>query len=285
MKKSLSITVHPSALAAEYLTVADAMRQVLDLFEALEKTESADAASRQVVWRLVEAHTNSPPFTVRAEGYPVNPSVSVQIEAARIASQFAYGMTALLEGKPTDWLDEDIMPPIKRVLARNTNGIGRTEIIVEDAVPINVVSTNAKNAIIALDLFELEAHSKRVDQSRTEFGSVEGEVNGLTRWNGKPALVIIERLSSDKVTCVLSDAAAAALGPAHKWSEAWEGRRLIVSGALHYDSDGALRRIDADGAEDCPWTDIPLSDLKDIDLLQGRSVSEHLRLLRERDAG
>jgi len=285
MGKSLSITVHPSAHGAEYLTVSDAMRQVLDLIEALERSETAEMGTRLIVWRLTEAHTNSPPFTITAEAFPVNPVVSIGLEASRVISIFTHGFKELLEGRSSAWIDVGIATPLKRALQRNLNGVGRTEINVEDEEPFNVVPTNARAAVVALERLELDAEAAKIDYSRTEFGAVEVEVRGITRWNDKPALSVIERLSGDKITCVLSKDLADELGPNHKWGEAWEGQRLLVSGALHYGHDGALKRIDADSSEDMPWTDVSLADLHDIDILQGRSVNEHLRLIRGGDLG
>lgn len=60
------------------------MRQVLDLIEALDRSDAQSEGSAQIVWRLTEAHTNSPPFTVTAEAFPVDPAVSVTLAAQRI---------------------------------------------------------------------------------------------------------------------------------------------------------------------------------------------------------
>ena len=83
------MTVHPAPLAGEHLTVSDALSQMLDLVDALERSEAVDAADRRVVWRLTEAHTNSPPFTVVVEPYPRQTDMSVALEANRIATVFA----------------------------------------------------------------------------------------------------------------------------------------------------------------------------------------------------
>src|SRR5680860_220187 len=116
MSKSLSITVHPSALNGEFLTVSDAMRQVLDLVETVERIEGAADGQRQIVWRLTEAHTNSPPFTVTASAFSLDPVVSVGIEAERVTSLFAASMDSLLHGNPPDWFDADLIAPLRRVL-------------------------------------------------------------------------------------------------------------------------------------------------------------------------
>lgn len=284
MAKSLSITVHPSAIGAEYLSVADAMHQILDIVEALERTESVDGKSRQIVWRLTNAHTNSPPFTVTAEAFPVDPSVSVAYEATRVISSFTEGFRNLLLGEVAR-LDSAVLVPLKRAFQRNLNGVGRTVIVSDNNEQFNVIPSNARPAMVAIERLELEAQSRIVDHSRTEIGSAEIEVQALAKWYNKQAIIGIERLSRDKVTCVLSPELATKLGEAHKWEEVWGGRRLLVSGEIHYDKEGTIKRIDAEMADDMPWTDVSISDLRDIDILQGRSVSEHLRLLRGGDIG
>lgn len=284
MSKTLSFTVHPASADAEYLTVSDAMRQILDLIEALERTESISAGSRQIVWRLTEAHTSSPPFTVIAEAFAINPVVSVGLEASRLTEMFGLGFGALLDGNVVDWIDHDIAIPLRRVLQRNLGGVGRTEIAISEDVRFNIVPENARIAFSALEQIDIAVEAAIVDYSRTEYGSAEIEIHSITRWNDKPALSAIERLSRDKVTCVLTQELADQLG-GHSWGEVWEGRRLLIGGALHYARDGILRRVDADSAEEMPWTSVSLADLSSIDILQGRSVAEHIDLLRSDDLG
>ena len=280
MSKSLSFTVYPAAADAEYLTVSDAMRQILDLVEVLEKTEAANGGPRQIVWRLTEAHTNSPPFTVTAEAFAVNPIVSVGLEASRLTEMFGSGVQNLLDGKVADWIDHGIATPLRRVFQRNLNGVGRTKIAMSETEIFDIVPSNAKVAFSVLEQLDAIAEMAVIDYSRTEYGSVEVEIVGIIRWNDKPALQAVERLSRDKLPCILSEELEKQLG-AHKWDEVWEGRRLLVSGALHYARDGALKRINAETAEEMPWTNVSLSDLAGIDLLQGLSVAEHLHLMRD----
>lgn len=285
MSKSLSITIHPSALNADYLSVSDAMHQVLDVIDALEKVEEGTGGRRQIVWRLTEAHTSSPPFTVTVEAFPIESDASISQEARRVVSGFSDTVKALLDGRKPEGLIYEAMRPLKNALDRNTAGVGRTEISIEDEEPFNIVPAKATAALVTLERLALDLKAATVDHSRTEFGALEVEVHGITRWNGKPALAVTERLSREKVTCVLTRALAETLGPAHNWGDAWEGQRLLVTGALHYDPDSILKRIDAEEAETMPWTDVSLSDVRDIDVLQGRSVNEHLRLLRGGEIG
>lgn len=285
MAKSLSITVYPSALEAEYLSVSDAMNQVLDLIDAIGALESSSTGQRQIVWRLVEAHTNSPPFTITAEAYSANPTVSVGIEAERVAAAFCNNLETLLSGSASQWVDPDFVPPLKRALDRNLNGVSRTSVRVEGHTPIEIVPTTAMAAVVAIERIHLAEQIAEVDYRHTEFGSIEAMVFGLGRWNDKPALIVVDRLSSQRITCVLSDDLVRQLGPSHSWEEIWSDKRLLVEGALHYGQDGNLKRIDADYIEECPWADVSLADLEGIDLLNGMTVNDRLNSIREGDNG
>jgi hypothetical protein len=90
---------------------------------------------------------------------------------------------------------------------------------------------------------------------------------------------------SARLYCVLTEDLEKHLGQKHKFEEGWTDERFVVTGKLHYGSDGFLRRIDAEDAEAVPWTEVSINDLKDVDILQGRSVSEHLALVRGDDIG
>lgn len=285
MGKSFSVTVYPAADGAEYLSVADAMRQVLDVIDALEQTEAADGAGRQIVWRLLEAHTHSPPFTVTAGAFSVDPIVSVALQAERISAMFYEGVHGLLEGQASPWIDARVGAPLKRVFQRNQNGIGRTAIDMEGGESFDIVPGNAQTAAATLDSLLLAAERARPDYTRTEYGSIEAELFGIIRWNEKPALTVVDRLSEEKVTCVLSENLAARLGPEHKWLEAWDGHRILITGALHYGKDGALKKVDAIDIEDMPWADVTLNDLRGIDILQGATVAAHLAALRGEQNG
>lgn len=285
MAKSLSITVYPSALEAEYLSVSDAMNQVLDLIDAIGALESPSVGQRQIVWRLVDAHTNSPPFTITAEAYSANPAVSVVAESERIATAFCSNLETLLSGAVSQWVDRDIVIPLKRALDRNLNGVARTSVCVEGRPVIDIVPKTAKAAVVAIERIHLAEKNDEIDYRRTEFGSVEAMVFGLGRWNDRPALIVVERLSNQRVTCVLSDELVRQLGPSHRWEEVWSDKRLLVEGALHYGQDGAIKRIEVDYIAEMPWTDVSISELEGIDLLNGMTVADRLSAIRDGDNG
>lgn len=273
MTKSVSITVHPSDLSGEYLTVSDAMKQVLDMIGALEGIEAGDAGERQIVWRLTEAHTNSPPFTVRAEAFSRDPQVSVSLEADRVARLYGVAISSVLAGERPNWLESEPGRALKRALKRNLNGVGHTDILIEDEAPIIIVPTTARVGIIALEADDEQAED---DLQRTEYGAIECQVIGLTKYYSAPAIIAVERLSRAKVVCVLTPKLAAELGPEHQWSEAWEGQSLRVGGKLTYGADGKLKRVNVAFHENIEWESVSLSDLKQIDITEGRTVHQHL---------
>lgn len=271
MAKSVSFTIHPSALGAEYLTVSDAMHQILDLVGALESTEAGDANERKIVWRLTDAHTNSPPFTVTVHAYPRHPSLLVDVEANRVAKMFAETVREALSGRIPDWVEGSTRKRLAAVAKRNLNGIGQTEIIVGDE-HLRVLPANARPALEALQ----EPTETVEDKSRIEYGSIEGRVVGLTTYYNNKALVLLERLSGKQIVCSLTDGLAARLGPTHQWQEAWEGSRLLIGGEIVYGPDGFIKKVNASYYEELAFTDVPLMDIRGIDILQGRTTREHL---------
>jgi hypothetical protein len=272
MTKSVSITVHPSDLSGEYLTVSDALHQVLDMIAALEGIEAGDSGDRRIVWRLTEAHTNSPPFTVTAEAFSSDPQVSIDLEATRVTQLYGVAIAAVLEGSKPDWLESEPGKALKRALKRNLAGVGHTDVVIGEEEPIIIVPATARKGVEALEASEDQPD----DLQRTEYGTIECQVIGLTKYYNSPAIIVVERLSGEKVWCVLTRALAAELGPEHQWSEAWSGQGLRVGGKLTYGSDGKLKRINASFHETIEFADVRITDLKDIDITQGRTAQEHL---------
>lgn len=287
MAKTVAITVHPASLGDDKLSVGDAMRQVLDFIDALEALDVSQNGNEQIIWRLQKAHTNSPPFTVVAEAGSIDPAISVAFRAERVTEAYHETMDELISGVRPEWLDAKSSRVFRRLFERNTRSVGRTDITFDDSSsPIQIVPSNARKALVALEYGEVDESAAIVDQTHTEYGAREGDIFGLVRFYGQPAVVIKERLSAAKVTCVLKEEVAAQLGPQHKWSEAWEGRRVLVRGALNFDSDGRLKKIDVESID--PIDPRPVSGLEvsDSDFLSGRSAGEHLdRFWDEKDGG
>ena len=274
----IKVVIYPSGGAEETLTVDDAMQQVLDYFALLSKAEVREPGrNEKVVWQLKSASTNSP-FTVEASSVSSVPEMSVDRQAlqAKQALRDGIGMILRGEAKP-QWMDRDAEVVFRRIIERNLNGIGRTEMVVDaDAQPITLDHRTARRAQSFLDVKAAEEAALIEDLSRKEYGSVEGRAVGLTAHYTKPALVIRERLSGRDVKCVLVNADAETIGAEHQWNEVWGNRRIIVSGICHYEKSGNLSLVDVEEITQIKVRDVPVSDLRDPTFSDGLSPQEHL---------
>ena len=138
-------------------------------------------------------------------------------------------------------------------------------------------------ALRSIERANLDADEEKPDWQRTEYGTVEVEIVGLTRWNSRPALDVTDRLSERKFKCVLSEELSSTMGPAHMWNEVWEGRFVEAHGALHYNSEGHLVRVDVTAIEPIKWENVTDSNMLDIDLIGESSMEELLASIRGRD--
>ncbi len=279
--ETVTIVVHPSGTDADNLTVADAMQQVLDTFELLSKAEvKDDSLGASVVWRLERASTNSP-FTVEATPVSSNPEISIDRQALNTIHAFQEGINSILhaKGKP-QWIDQESEGTLKRILARNLNGIGRTDIFsgYHDA-PTSIDHRSARRAQNYLEVLAAEEALKVEDLTRKEYGSIEGHVTDATTWHGRPAFRMRARLSGKELICILSKAEAASIGEEHNWSEVFKRQRVLVSGICHYNPAGIVLRVDVDTITAIKPRDVSLSELRDPNLTAGLSPSDHLRLI------
>lgn len=288
MAEYIIITVHPAPHQAEDLTVSDALRQVLDLVEIVEQADASEGDDVGIVWRLKRATTNSP-VTFQVEATSSDPSVSVAMRAANAKQTFEEGMNSLLKcGLRPNWMDLPALKVVKRVLARNLNGIGHTDIrFEEDATQAGVLISPqlAQQGTLVIEKSILDEELSGPNLARTEYGSAEGNIISATIYHNQPALVLKERLSGDRVTCVLSAGAAGEIGPHHSWAEVWSGRRVLVSGAVHYNGDGRTERIDAETLRIVQEREIPLVEMRALDITGGLNPIAYLDLIREAENG
>lgn len=277
VENKIKVVVYPSGAADEALTVSDAMQQVLDYFSLLSKAEARMPGSQvSVVWRLESATTNSP-FTVEAKAVSSDPELSVDRQAlqARLALQDGLGKLLRGEAKPT-WFDRDAETVMRRILSRNLNGVGRTDVILEPEPPIVLDHRSARRMQNFLDLRAAEEAAQAEDLSRKEFSSVEGHAIGLTTHYRKPAIEIRERLSGREIKCVLPTITADTIGSQHQWKEVWSNQRVVVTGVCHYDKLGNITLIDAEDVTRIEARDIPIADVRDPDFSSGLEPQEHL---------
>ena len=283
MHPKFCVKIHPSLGSSDYLKVSDALNQVLDLIQMVEIIEEWRTNEQQIVWRLTDAHTSSLPITMVAEPFSKEPDESVASIAVSLSHEFNSEFQNLLAGNPSDAMADDKQKVIHKILDRNMNGIGRTIVHFGENEPIQIRPQSAQKAKTALDLLKIKADEQKADWERIEIGTAQGEFCRLTTWHRKPAIEIIERLSQKAITCILSGELSKEIGSQHQWNEIWEKAPVNVTGQLHYNSEGKLHRVDIQQIEKIEWANIPLSDLKKINILEGRTPTEHLDLIRKED--
>ena len=116
----------------------------------------------------------------------------------------------------------------------------------------------------------------RYDLTRTEYGSVEAEVLSVISHHGLDAVIAVKRLSGEKFVGVLSDEVANTIGPDHSWSEVWGSTRVIITGALHYDEAGTLKKVDVQEIETHESVEVDLSEVRKPGSLSSVPPIEHL---------
>ncbi|MCK5845749.1 MAG: hypothetical protein KAG97_13635, partial [Victivallales bacterium] len=235
MAERVTIRIEPSDLESDTLSVSDAMRQVLDFVELLHAVDE-DHGGKNIVWRLVSASMNSP-FEVVAEAASRDPSIVVSVEASRTKKIVSETLLALTEaGEVPTWVEPDYKPILERMFERNSKSIGETRFGLSDKVgPIVVNQPKARRAALLIEQDRITTALKVEDKTRTEYGSIEGDVIENITHYGSPAITLRHRLSGLPVRCVLSVELAKKIGPSHSWWETWNGNRVIVTGELHFD--------------------------------------------------
>lgn len=272
MTEKVKIKIQPSGGATSALTVEDAMQQVLDFIDMLRAADLSSKSER-IVWRLESAHTNSP-LEVTAFATGPDPSVSVAYQARKTAERLTKTIETLENGGGIpDWMDQTAANTAERFFKRNMNGIGRTDILINDQPATTIVHATAKIAALSIEKSRIQVQLEKPDWTRTEYGAIEGEIISTTSFHTKPALVIKERLSGDKINCILSDELAQIAGPEHSWDETWDQKRFLVSGELHYNSDGKLLKINAIRLKEIVASSVDLDAIRDLELIEADAIS------------
>jgi hypothetical protein len=278
----VTIRIEPSGVGSTSLTVEDALQQVLDYVDLLRAADLSEG-KQKVIWLLHSASTNSP-LEVTASATGPDPSVPVGYQARQNVERVSSAVRTLEAGRgmPT-WMEGEPSRIAERFFKRNTNGIGRTSIALEDAEPVTIVHATARKAALTIEKARIEKQLAAPDWTRTEFGSVEGEIISTTSYYSKPALVIKERLSGANLNCILSQELADQVGPTHSWDETWQQKRFLISGELHYGSDGGLKKVDATALTEVLYGPVDLDEIRDMKVLDGEQP--HAAIERLWDGG
>jgi hypothetical protein len=281
--ETITIVVYPSGADADSLTVSDAMQQVLDAFALLAKAEAQKAGSKKIVWRLEHASTNSP-LTISAMAVASDPIGTISEEAHLAKMALGSGLSDILYGRDrASWIDQEAETIVRRILKRNLNGVGRTDVRFDDETPSVVIDhRSALNGVSFLEMKAAEDAAAKDDLTRTEYGSVEGNVILVGSYYNKPAFLLRHRLSGRDVWCVLNPQNADAVGGIHSWKEAWGGgQRVLVRGGLHYNSCGDLIKVNAEDVQELKHDagELGSSELREGSFVRGFSPVKYLERL------
>jgi hypothetical protein len=286
--KRVTITVTPSAIEADLLTVEDAMRQVLDYFEFLSRADKAATKdSKPIVWKLIRATTNSP-YTVQAEAFSDDPMYIPDSQAEKAMIYAGDAVNAILEKERLPiWLENDNKSEeiIRGILKRNMNGIGRTDIIHDNVEPILISHRTANAGINHLEMIALAKKAEQRDYTHTAFGSVEGVIYKVDTFRGKPSFMIKERLNGKETRCTINKSREEAIGTQHNLQEVWQNKRALIVGKISYKENGDIGIIEAEDISIIEPKSIPAESLYDKDFCNGLSPTEYLNKLREGDLG
>lgn len=274
MAERFSITVRPSASHPDFLTVRDAMEQVLDYINLLSDDDQG------VTWGLVMASTNSPPLRVEAEAISPYPGVDVTIPAKAMKARFEENIQAVIRGEyPPDWSGRRYELAL-RILKRNMNGIGETELSLHGPSADTLV-VNQQTAREAISRLKAQPEHP-YPPAHSEIGSIEGVIVDITTNNNRPAIKIKDRRTRRDVTCIINQEIRSRIEPIAIGPNVWDRRLVRIHGRIAYDDHGKMQQVFADSAVvlEVPQK-ISYQDLYDPNFTGGKSVSEYLDDLRE----
>lgn len=169
---------------------------------------------------------------------------------------------------------------LKRLLNRSLNGIGRTDIQINDEPERETITPQAaQRALRAIDA------APEVDRARAEIGSVEGEYLEIGTHYAHPAIKLRERKTSADIWCWVSEGDLERFSELVKAVDVWRHKRVRARGKILYDRNGEILHVEA---HDVQLTEVPrvrLDEVRDTNFTGGLSVSEYLNRLREGDLG
>lgn len=279
----VTVTISSSAGEDTPLTVEDAMRQILDFFALLSAAGGED--QDKVAWRLVSISMNSP-LRATAEAFPTVPGIPAEPIARREKEALIRAFIDLEQRQIPEWMDRPARDRARALLARNTEGIARTDVdfyVGENVV--SIVPRLARNAIEGIAEAEDQVKPTQEDLSRTEIGSFEAYVIGLTTHYGKPAVEVREKRGDGSVKCPLSAELAERIGQQHRWAEVWNNQRVLVSGRITFRKDGRVGG--ADVFDIIPVTAVPIGidAIADPNFTGGLEPETYIRSLWGADIG
>jgi hypothetical protein len=271
------IVIRPSGSHPDILTIRDAVDQVRDIFDLAENDDPS------VAWKLVSATTNTP-LTIAAELVAMKPEIS-PTELAVLANlrtrELKEGFDALERGAIIpSWSSGRKAHTLKRLLNRSLNGIGRTDVQIDDEPERETITPEAAQcALRAIDA------ASEINRAGAEVGSIEGEYLEIGTHYAHPAIKLRERKTGAEIWCWVSEGDLERFSQRVKAVDVWRHKRVRARGKILYDRNGGILHIEA---QDVQLTEVPpvrLDEVRDPDITGGLSVSEYLNRLREGTLG
>lgn len=270
----IKITVRPSGSHPDVLTIEDAMEQVLDVFKMLESAPSVE-------WKLVNATTNSP-LQIEAEAVSFEASVDISVVARAQKHHLARNLHDIARGVcPTDEAFKSAVA--KRFFARNLNGVGATEIDLDNGETFFVTPRIAQAAISTLEKKPTGLFEKTV--ARDEIGSIEGKLSDIGTHYNFPAVKIVEARTGDDLWCRLSDELQDQLYNKASYKDVWQHRRVIVRGRIKYNKDSKIDYVIASDVRRIDDREVSLEAIRDPSFTGGLSIVDYLDRFRDGKLG
>lgn len=280
----IEITIRPPLSDEKLLRVIDAMQQVIDALKLLEEADKSlgpETPNRKSFeWRLERASAESP-FTVIALAESVDPSedISVRVKAAK--SEVSRGLNRLItSGQVAPWMDLQPTGAVRSILARNLNGIGRTDINFMEGDSLSIDRAHADSGLRALAAITVMDVAASLPE-REAFGELVGVMVAAGRYQRKPAVQVLSELYGF-VWCVLSPKIIQKFGTEHRMADIWDGKTLGVEGVFNYYRGGKLAKIAASNIREIPAAEpIDLDTVLDPNFTSGFDPHEYLNRLHE----
>ena len=274
MAERFVIVVTPPESDHSSLTVEDAMQQVLDAFQLLISSSETDDS---VTWRLVEAKTNSPPFSVVGEAISTRLGIDVDLMAKNQKNSFARNYEQLIEGAvPESWQTSRLAKIARDFVTRNRNGVASTrmELYADQSLLLT-----QQDAIKAFRAFEGEISQET--KPRSQIGSVEGKIITVSTHYNQPAILVEERLTGSKIWCLVSEEYEHQISTEADFEDVWKGRRVRIRGKLEYDNTGSLSKVYAVDVSPIAGRSVALEEIQDNNFTNSLSINDYIDKLRE----
>ncbi|MGE0037347.1 MAG: hypothetical protein AB7S93_17140 [Xanthobacteraceae bacterium] len=277
MAERVTVTVRASGAHPDVLTVQDAMRQVLDVFDLLT---GGPEGGQGVQWRLVRASTNSP-FFAEGEAVSFEPAVDISVVARAQKIAAAQGLKQIAEGYIPEQWDDNRLKAAKRLYQRNLNGVGATDIDFQNVDKVLVTPRFAQGAISVLSATLPALGLYDMPRTRGEIGSVEGVFEHLSTYRNQPAIGITDARTGSIVWCVLGQELQSKFADKAQFEDFWKHSRVAVRGWIRYGASGNIVYVMADEITRIETKAVPLTAIRDAHFTGGLSTSEYLDRFRE----